>query len=74
MFNALGLLLASQNILFLSRLHVDVNTSPSYHNINTSVFVPSFVPILVSSSSNDDSEDENPPQHAHLPLDESVEP
>jgi hypothetical protein len=37
------------------------------------VFVPSFVPILVSSSY-DDSEDENPPPYAHLPPDESIEP
>jgi hypothetical protein len=35
--------------------------------------VPSSLPILVSSSSNDDSEVENPPMHAHLPLDESNE-
>jgi hypothetical protein len=34
MFNALGFLLASQNILFSSGLHVEVNTSRSYHNIN----------------------------------------
>jgi hypothetical protein len=39
----------------------------------SSVFVPSFVPILVSSS-DDDSEDENPPLPAHLPPDESIEP
>jgi hypothetical protein len=39
----------------------------------SSTFVPSFVPILVSSS-DDDSEDENPPPHAHLPQDESIEP
>jgi hypothetical protein len=35
--------------------------------------VPSSVPILVSSSSDDDSEDENPPLPAHLPPDESIE-
>jgi hypothetical protein len=35
--------------------------------------VPSSVPILVSSS-DDDSEDENPPLPAHLTLDESFEP
>jgi hypothetical protein len=34
MFNALGLLLASRNILFSSGLHVEVNTSRNYHNIN----------------------------------------
>jgi hypothetical protein len=39
----------------------------------SSAFVPSFVPILVSSS-DDDSEDENPPLPVHLPLDESFEP
>jgi hypothetical protein len=36
-------------------------------------FVPSFVPLLVSSL-DDDSEDENPPPPAHLPLYESFEP
>ena len=36
-------------------------------------FVPYFVPILVSSSSNDDNEDENPPLLAHLPPNESIE-
>jgi hypothetical protein len=35
-------------------------------------FVPSFVPILVSSS-DDDNEDENPPLPTHLPLDDSIE-
>jgi hypothetical protein len=39
----------------------------------SSTFVPSSVPILVSSS-DDDSEDENPPLPAHLPPDESFEP
>jgi hypothetical protein len=39
----------------------------------SSTFVPSFVHILVSSP-NDDSEDENSPPPAHLPLDESFEP
>jgi hypothetical protein len=39
----------------------------------SSVFVPSFVPIIVSSS-DDDSEDENPLPPAHLPPDESFEP
>jgi hypothetical protein len=34
--------------------------------------VPSFVPILVSSS-DDDIEDENPPSPTHLPPDESIE-
>jgi hypothetical protein len=37
------------------------------------VFVPSYVPILVSSSSDDDNEDENPPLPAHLPPNESIE-
>jgi hypothetical protein len=35
--------------------------------------VPYSVPIMVSSSY-DDSEDENPPPHAHLPPDEYFEP
>jgi hypothetical protein len=48
---------------------------PSLACKSYSMFVPSYVPILVSSSSSDDdSEDENPPLHAHLPLDESIEP
>jgi hypothetical protein len=34
--------------------------------------VPSFVPILVSSS-DDDSKDENPPSPTHLPPNESIE-
>jgi hypothetical protein len=38
-----------------------------------SVFVPSFVAILVSSSSDDHSEDEKPPFPTHLPLDNSIE-
>jgi hypothetical protein len=38
-----------------------------------SMFVPSFVPILVSSSSSDYSVDENLPPPSHLPLDESIE-
>jgi hypothetical protein len=39
----------------------------------SSVFLPSSVPILVSSS-NDESEDENPPPPTHPPTDESFEP
>jgi hypothetical protein len=39
----------------------------------SSMFVPSFVPILVSSD-DDDSEDENPPPPADLPPDGSFEP
>jgi hypothetical protein len=39
----------------------------------SSTFVPSSVHILVSSS-DDDNEDENPPLPSHLPLDESFEP
>jgi hypothetical protein len=38
-----------------------------------SAFVPSSVLIMVSSS-DDDSEDENPPLHSHLPPDEYFEP
>ena len=37
------------------------------------VVVPSFVPIL-DSSSNDESEGENPPLPADIPPDESFEP
>jgi hypothetical protein len=37
-----------------------------------SEFVPSFVPILVSSSSDDDNEDENPPLFVHLPPYDSI--
>jgi hypothetical protein len=39
----------------------------------SSTFVPSSIPILVSSL-DDDSEDENPPPPVDLPLDESFEP
>jgi hypothetical protein len=39
----------------------------------SSTSVPSFVCILVSSSDND-SEDENPPSPAQVPRDESIEP
>jgi hypothetical protein len=39
----------------------------------SSTFVPSSLPILVSSS-DDDSEDENPPLPPHLSPDESFEP
>jgi hypothetical protein len=34
--NSLGFILASRSILFSSGSHVEVNTSHSYHNINTS--------------------------------------
>jgi hypothetical protein len=36
MSNDLGFLLASWNILFSPGLHVEINTSHSYHNINSS--------------------------------------
>jgi hypothetical protein len=40
----------------------------------SSTFVPSYVPILVSSfSSEDDNEDENTPPPSHLPPDDSIE-
>jgi hypothetical protein len=40
----------------------------------SSTYVPYFVPIFVSSYSNDDeSEDGNPPPPNHLPPDESIE-
>jgi hypothetical protein len=47
MSNALGFLLASHNILFLSGLHMEANTSRNYHDINTNntdifyIFLPS---------------------------------
>jgi hypothetical protein len=46
---------------------------PSLDCDPSSTFVPSFVPIPISSFSNDDSEDENPPMSAHLPLVDSIE-
>jgi hypothetical protein len=46
---------------------------PSSACNTSSMFVPSFVPILVSSS-DDYSEDENPPPPAHLPPDDSIKP
>jgi hypothetical protein len=36
-------------------------------------FVPSYVPILVSSSLDDYSKDENPSPSTHLPPDDSIE-
>jgi hypothetical protein len=47
---------------------------PSLVCETTSTFVPSSIPILVYSCSDDDNEDENPPPHTHLSLDESIEP
>jgi hypothetical protein len=46
---------------------------PSSSHEPYSTFVPSSIPIMVSSTY-DDSENENPPQPPHLPLDESIEP
>jgi hypothetical protein len=57
-----NLLACEPNLLFVS--------SSAYES--SSMFVPFFVLIHVSSS-NDDSEDEDPPLSAHLPLDESIE-
>jgi hypothetical protein len=37
------------------------------------VFVPSFIPILVSFSLDGDNRDENTPPTTHLPLDDSNE-
>jgi len=39
----------------------------------SSTFVPYSIPIIVSCSSDDDNEDENPPLPIHLPPDESIE-
>jgi hypothetical protein len=39
----------------------------------SSTFVPSYVPILFYSSSNDENEDKNPSSPTHLPPDESIE-
>jgi hypothetical protein len=36
--------------------------------------VPSYIPIIVSSSLDDDIEGENPPLPTHLPPYESIEP
>ena len=36
-----------------------------------STFSPSSIPVLVSSSSDDENEDGNPPIPTHLPLDKS---
>jgi hypothetical protein len=46
-------------------------TSSTYKT--SSMFVQSFVPILVSSSLDDESEDENPPPPTHLPPNEYIE-
>jgi hypothetical protein len=47
---------------------------PNLTFVPSSVFVPFSVPILVSSSLDDDSEDENPSLPTHLPPYESIEP
>jgi hypothetical protein len=39
----------------------------------SSTFVPYSFPNMVSSSLDDENEDENPPSPTHLPLDESIE-
>jgi hypothetical protein len=46
---------------------------PSLTYESSLTFVPPYVPIMVSSSSDDDSEDENPPFLTHLHPDESIE-
>jgi hypothetical protein len=65
----------SSQVKTLGPTSYDTNSTivPSSSYNPSSVFVPSFVPILVSSSY-DDSEDENPPPFVHLPADESIEP
>jgi hypothetical protein len=61
------------NLVFVPSLACDPNSTfvPSSSCEPCSTFVPSYVLV---SSSDDDSEDENPPLPAHLPLDESFEP
>jgi hypothetical protein len=45
--------------------------SSAYEPSSTSM--PSYIPILVSYSLDDDSEDENPPPPAHLSPNKSIE-
>jgi hypothetical protein len=68
-----NLLACDPNLVFVHFLACEPNSMV----VSSSACEPSsrFVPssVLVSSS-DDDSEDENPPPHAYLPLDESFEP
>jgi hypothetical protein len=58
-----NLLTCEPNLVFL----------PSSASNPSSVFVPFYVPILLSSSSDGDSEDKNPPMPTHLPPYEFIE-
>jgi hypothetical protein len=60
----------SNEIIIRKDVKFDENISACEPN-STSVI--SSVPILVSSSSDDDNKDENPPSFVHLPLNESIE-
>jgi transposase InsO family protein len=68
-----NLLVCEPNSMFVPPLAYEPNLTvvPSLVCEPYSMFVPSSVLV---SSSDDDSEDENPPSPAHLPLDESFEP
>jgi hypothetical protein len=70
-----NILASEPNSAFVPSLACEPNSVfvPSSMCKPSSVFVTSSVHILVSSS-DDDSEDENPPLIAHLPPDESFEP
>jgi hypothetical protein len=72
-FNHIVMKLLLQEMLNLMKISWQPNlTIVPYSLCDPSLFVPSSIPILVSSS-NDDSEDENPPPPSHLPPDESFE-
>jgi hypothetical protein len=68
-----NILACEPNLMFVPSLACEPNSTfvPSLACKPSSTFVPSFVMV---SSSDDESEDENPPLTAHLPLDKSFEP
>jgi hypothetical protein len=68
-----NILACEPNLTFVPSLACEPNSKvvPSLSCEPYSEFVPSFVLV---SSSDDDSEDENPPLPGHLPPDESFEP
>jgi hypothetical protein len=70
-----NLLVCEPNSTFVPSLAREPNSTvvPSSTCESSSIFVPPSVPILVSSS-DDENEDGNPTLPAHLPLDESFEP
>jgi hypothetical protein len=76
-FNHIVMKLLLEEMLNLMKISwPETNSSfvPSSTYNPSSTFVPYFVPILVSSSSNDVCEDKNPHLPTHLPPNESIDP